>query len=188
MSRFPSLPAQPGLADVFSRFADSVGPLFEYHDRLLRGPSPLSIGERELIAAYTSALNACAFCAGSHRLVAQVHGIEPRVLDELLADPASPCVDAKVKPLLAYVRQLTLRPSRITDADAAAVFAAGWNEDALFHAISICGLFNLMNRIVEGCGVVTSAEVQAEQRERHEQMKDVPDPYQRFGRRLGIIS
>jgi uncharacterized peroxidase-related enzyme len=187
MSRFPSLPPHPGLADVFVRFADSVAPLFEYHDRLLRGPSPLSIGERELLAAYTSALNACSFCAGAHRAVAEVHGIDPALLERLCADPAAAQVDQRMQPLLAYVRKLTLTPARIGDVDAAAVFGAGWDETALFHAISICGLFNLMNRLVEGCGVKTSPEVQAEQRERHRQLKDVPDPYRRFGRMLGII-
>jgi uncharacterized peroxidase-related enzyme len=187
MSRFPSLPPHPGLADVFLRFADSVAPLFEYHDRLLRGPSPLSIGERELLAAYTSALNACSFCAGAHRAVAEVHGIDPLLLDQLSEDPAAAQLEPRLQPLLAYVRKLTLTPARITDADAAAVFDAGWDETALFHAISICGLFNLMNRLVEGCGVETSPEVRAEQRERHQQMKDVPDPYRRFGRMLGII-
>ncbi len=41
----------------------------------------------------------------------------------------------------------------MTRADADRVYAAGWDERALFDAISICGLFNLMNRIVEGSGI-----------------------------------
>ena len=38
-------------------------------------------------------------------------------------------------------------------ADAEAVFAAGWHEQALHDAVSVCSLFNLMNRLVDGLGV-----------------------------------
>ncbi len=41
----------------------------------------------------------------------------------------------------------------MTPADAEAVLKAGWSEDALFEAIEVAGVFNMMNRIVEGGGV-----------------------------------
>jgi hypothetical protein len=55
--------------------------------------------------------------------------------------------------VLRYVKKLTLTPSRMTRADADAVFAAGWDERALGDAVAICALFNFYNRIVEGHGV-----------------------------------
>ena len=186
MSRFPSLPARPALADVFTRFPEGAQALLTYHDAILRGPSPLSIAERELIAAFVSGLNACDYCHGAHRIVAEVHGMDPAVFGKLIADPATAGVDPKLLPLLAYVRKLSNAPARVTDADAASVYAAGWDEQALFHAVSICGLFNMMNRIVEGCGVVTDAATQAEQRARHESLKDQSNPYRSFGRRIGL--
>lgn len=186
MSRFPSLPPTLGLADVFSAFPRAVWPLLEYHDTVLRGPSPLSVAERELLAAYVSTLNACGFCAGAHRIVAEVHGVDPDLLEGLLADPAHPAVDARLRPLLEYVRKLTIAPASVRDADADAVYAAGWNEQALFDAISVCALFNFMNRIVEGCGIVTNPDVQAEQRARHMQFREDPETYRKFGRRLGL--
>jgi AhpD family alkylhydroperoxidase len=42
---------------------------------LLHAPSSLSRGERELIAAYVSALNDCAFCHHSHAAVASVTSV-----------------------------------------------------------------------------------------------------------------
>lgn len=36
--------------------------------------------------------------------------------------------------------------------------AAGWDEQALHDAASICGLFNLMSRIVDGLGVQAGDE------------------------------
>jgi uncharacterized protein YciW len=67
-------------------------------------------------------------------------------------------VDARLKPILRYVRKLTETPSRMTVADAAAVYDAGWDDEALLHAIAVCAYFNNMNRLVEGAGIVGTAE------------------------------
>jgi len=56
----------------------------------------------------------------------------------------------RMKPLLRYVGKLTLTPAKITPEDAQAVLAAGWHEQALHDAVAVCGLFNMMNRMVEG--------------------------------------
>ena len=47
----------------------------------------------------------------------------------------------------------------MTQADADAVFAAGWNDQALHDAVSTCALFNFMNRLVEGHGIKTRSGV-----------------------------
>lgn len=189
MSRFPSLPETPHLSDVFRRFPRGVRPLLEYHDVLLRGPSPLSVAQRELLAAYVSGLNACGFCFGAHKSIAQVHGVEPELLERLVQDPESAGVEPALLPLLAYVKALTESPNSIRPAHAEAVFAAGWDEDALYDAVSVCALFNFMNRLVEGTGVVTSPEVQAAQRERHEDLEsgNPSETYLEFGRRIGVV-
>lgn len=153
MALFPSLPENPHLADLYRKFPDHVKPILEYHDLLLRGESPLSIAERELIAAYVSGLNACNFCFGAHKLYARAFGIEEAVVDALIEDVATAPVDEKLKPILRYVAKLRHLPTQITAADAAAVYAAGWSERALFDAIEVAALFNYMNRIIEGAGV-----------------------------------
>ena len=50
------------LLAVFRAYPDTARPLLDYHQALLRGRSPLSVAERELIAAYVSGLNACRYC------------------------------------------------------------------------------------------------------------------------------
>jgi uncharacterized protein YciW len=52
-------------------------------------------------------------------------GIEDGLLDRLLDDLESAPIEQRLKPLLAFVRKLTLTPAQITQADADAVFAAG---------------------------------------------------------------
>jgi hypothetical protein len=48
------------------------------------------------------------------------------------------------------------RCQAINDADA--VFVAGWDERALYDAVQICCLYNLMNRFVEGLGLMPIAD------------------------------
>jgi uncharacterized peroxidase-related enzyme len=153
MRVFPSIEGEPGLDKVFRRFPHTVAPLLEYHDRLLRDASPLTVAERELIAAYVSGLNACTYCHGAHVVAARAFGVDEALFGGLMADLGSSGVDEKLKPILAYVGKLTQTPAMMTEADAQRVYDAGWDEQALFDAISVCALFNFMNRIVEGSGI-----------------------------------
>lgn len=145
------------LIDVFKKFPGLYRPLIEYHEVLLRGPSSLSVAERELIAAYVSGLNSCNYCHGVHAATAEQFGVAEGLLRQLLENPEHAPIDERLKPLLAYVKKLTHMPSRLLPADVEAVFAAGWNEQALHDAVSVCGLFNLMNRLVEGLGLTGDA-------------------------------
>lgn len=151
---FPSLPDDLQLLDLFRRFPHAVPPLLNYHDRLLRDPSPLTVGERELIAAFVSALNACDFCHGAHAIAAAAHGIDEQLLAAVLGNVETAPVDDRLRPILLYVRKLTRTPATMTAADAEAIYAAGWDERALFDAIAVCVLFNMMNRIVFGAGIM----------------------------------
>lgn len=151
MPHLPSLAADARLLQVFERYRATAKPLLQYHEALMRGPSPLSVAERELIAAYVSGLNQCRYCHGVHAATARAFGVEAERLDALLVDLDG--ADPKLRPLLAYVQKLTTAPTRVGEADAEAVFAAGWDEDALHDAIAVCCLFNFMNRYVEGLGL-----------------------------------
>ena len=67
-------------------------------------------------------------------------------------------VNENLKPVLKYVKKLTLTPTRMTQADADAIFEAGWDEGSFHFAIMICGMFNLYNRLLEGYGIKNSSE------------------------------
>ena len=84
---------------------------------------------------------------------ARVFGVEAGVVEALLEDIDSANVDDKLKPILHYVKKLNTLPSQMIKADAQKVYDAGWTEKALFEAVKVCGLFNMMNRIIEGAGV-----------------------------------
>ncbi len=128
---FPSLPTTASLGDVFARFPRGRAELMGFTDMVLRADGALGIGERELIAAYVSALNACGFCLNAHVAFARAFGIEADRLAALIDDPDATTADDRMRPLLLYVRKLTETPARMTAADAEAVYAAGWSEDGL---------------------------------------------------------
>jgi uncharacterized peroxidase-related enzyme len=158
MALLRSLPQNATLADLRRTYADLLEKLRPYGQRLMRGPSPLTPGERELIAAFVSGVNSCRYCHGAHSLVARAFGVDGAVLAASLDNTDVAPIDARLKPILRYVRKLTETPSRMTAADAAAVYDAGWNDEALLHAIAFCAYFNNMNRLVEGAGIVGTSE------------------------------
>jgi alkylhydroperoxidase family enzyme len=51
----------PGIIGLLAFRPETAKPLSELADVLLHGPNSLSPGERELIASYVSARNACLF-------------------------------------------------------------------------------------------------------------------------------
>jgi uncharacterized peroxidase-related enzyme len=130
-----SLPEGATLGDLRQEYADLFELLRPYAERLMRGPSPLTPGERELIAAYVSGVNACRYCFGTHAMVAHGFGIDEGVFERLMTDVDQAPVDARLKPILRYVRKLTETPSRMVPTDADAVYAAGWSDEALVHAL-----------------------------------------------------
>ena len=146
------------LLDVFRAHPETSGPLLDYHEAVMRGPSAYTVAERELIAAYVSGLNSCGYCLGVHSVTAARFGVADATLTALLRDVDTADVAERLRPVLHYVAKLTLSPAKVTPADTEAVLAAGWEQRALHDAASVCGLFNLMNRIVDGLGVSADQE------------------------------
>ncbi len=158
MTYLPSLPGEAGVIEVFRAYSEKAGPMLQYHQTLMRGPSQLSVGQRELIAAFVSGLNSCGFCHDVHSAIAGMFGVDEETLTTLVTDVDTAAIDEPTKALLRYVRKLTLTPSRVTPGDAQAVLDAGWSEEALHDTAAVCALFNFMNRFVDGLGVATGPD------------------------------
>jgi uncharacterized peroxidase-related enzyme len=153
MPHLRSLRSGASLIDVFKTFPETSAPLIEFHEALLRGPSPFTAAERELIAAYVSGLNGCGYCHGVHAATAERMGVAVGLPHRIVRDAELADVAPKLRPVLALARKLTLSPASVTKADADAVAAAGWDDAALYQAVAVTALFNLMNRLVEGLGI-----------------------------------
>ncbi|MBH8554093.1 carboxymuconolactone decarboxylase family protein [Nostocaceae cyanobacterium CENA357] len=64
------LPSEfPGIIALMKYRSDTGKLIGELTEALLQGDSPLSAGERELIATYVSLQNECKFCATAHEAI-----------------------------------------------------------------------------------------------------------------------
>jgi uncharacterized peroxidase-related enzyme len=161
MPLFPSIVPGDRVPHVFAKFNTGVEkPLLLLHHQLMRSKdSPFSFAQRELLAAYISGLfSDCGYCIGIHGLIAERFGIQEGLIIDILKDIDNANIDDNFKPILHYVKKLTLEPTKMTQADSKAVLDAGWSERALYDALMICCAWNFMNRFVEGVGIDVEAE------------------------------
>jgi uncharacterized peroxidase-related enzyme len=152
MTFFKSLPPDAGPPAVFMKYPEIYGPWSTMSQAMMNGPSPLTQGERELILAYAAGVAGCDFVHVAHSEVAYAWGIEKGLVERLLEDPGSAPVSARMKSLLAFVRKLAATPNDITQADADAVFDAGWDEHALQDAVAVTARAAFMHRLVAAHG------------------------------------
>jgi uncharacterized peroxidase-related enzyme len=143
----------PQIWHLFAFRPDATDHLARFTQEVLRGPSPLSPGLRELIAAYTSRGNQCAFCAASHGAVSAELMQNEALVDSVLRDLEHSPLDEKYKALLRFVDRVNHDSGHITLADHVALRAWGWDDEAIYSAITVCALFNFYNRWVHAAGV-----------------------------------
>jgi uncharacterized peroxidase-related enzyme len=125
----------------------------EFIEVLLRGDSSLSRGERELIGAYVSGLNECAYCTNAHiaTAAAQLPGGSAQV-ELTLADVATAPISGKLRALL-DIAGLVQVSGRMVTADAVAKARAEGATDVEIHdTVLIAAAFCMFNRYVDGLG------------------------------------
>lgn len=71
----------------------------------------------------------------------------------MLEDPETAPVSPAERVLLRFVRSVNSRSFELRDEEVEAVRAAGWTDEAIYDAISVCALFNFYNRWCDGAGV-----------------------------------
>jgi uncharacterized peroxidase-related enzyme len=152
MPFIPSMPAQAGPPVVYLRYPEIYRPWSEMSEAMMNGPSPLTRAERELIFAYSAGLAGCSFVHVAHSEVAYALGIEKGAVERLIEDPETAPVDDRIKPLLAFVRKLTLSPCEIGQDDVDAVYAAGFDDKAFDDAVGITGRAAFMRCIAQAYG------------------------------------
>jgi uncharacterized peroxidase-related enzyme len=141
----------PGIAGLVSFRPDTGKALLQLADALLRGPSPLSRGERELIAAYVSRGNDCFFCESTHGACAarELDGgaeVVAATLDETERTAVSP----KLKSLLDLAEKVRRGGKEVTSDDIAEARAHGADDVDIHDTVLIAAAFCMYNRYVDG--------------------------------------
>jgi uncharacterized peroxidase-related enzyme len=132
---------------------DAARNLVGFSQVVMHDPAPISPGLRELIAAYTSSLNQCEFCMKAHAAVAAHIYQDDALVASVLRDPETSPLDEKEKALLRFVRKVTFAAADINPADTDRLRGIGWEDAAIFYAVTACALFNFYNRWVSASGV-----------------------------------
>jgi len=71
----------------------------------------------------------------------------------VLADFESSALDEPHKVLFRFIDKVNRDSPRILPADLDVVRSAGWTDEAIYFAITVCALFNFYNRWIDATGV-----------------------------------
>ncbi len=147
--------AEPGIRALLRYRPETGRPLSELAEVLLRGPSTLTSGERELIAAYVSALNGCRYCSSSHSAsaAAQLPG-GMALVEQVRADADTAPVSAKLKTLLAIAAAVQQSGLSVTAEQIAEARAAGATDLEIHDTVLIAAVFCMYNRYVDGLATI----------------------------------
>ena len=74
-------------------------------------------------------------------------------MEAVLEDYRTAPIPDREKVLFGFLERVNRESSRLQAEDVAAVLAAGWSEEAVYDAITVCALFNFYNRWVDASGV-----------------------------------
>jgi uncharacterized peroxidase-related enzyme len=149
----------PGITAGFAFRPETAPPMLELAEVLLRGPSTLTSGEREMIATFVSTRNDCYFCQTSHRAAAahHLHG-NYELVDAVRRDYENAPVAPKLKALLAIAGKVQQGGKNVTPEDIATARDAGATDLELHDTVLIAAAFCMYNRYVDGLGTWTPAE------------------------------
>jgi uncharacterized peroxidase-related enzyme len=114
---------------------------------------PIAPSLRELIATYTSSLNNCQFCMRSHAAVTTHLLNDAALVQAVIQDLESAPIPESEKALLRFVRKVTLESAKIVREDMQPLYAHGWDDAAIYYAITVSALFNFYNRWINATGV-----------------------------------
>ena len=141
----------PGISGAFAFRPETAKPLRALAEILLRGPSTLTSGERELIATYTSSQNDCYFCQTSHGAAAAHHlGGNFELIDQVKRDFQTAPISEKLKTLLAIAGQVQKGGKHVTSEHLQAARGAGATDLEIHDTVLIAAAFCMYNRYVDG--------------------------------------
>ena len=161
----------PGIRSLVMFRPESGKYLYELAQVLLRGESPLTEAERELIAAYVSSRNECTFCMSSHAAAARyLFKDKKQLVDVVLEDYKSAPISEKLKALLTIAGKVQINGKNVLTKDVREARSHGASDRDLHDTVLIAATFSMFNRYVDGLASFTPTD---------------PKAYEEMGVRLG---
>jgi uncharacterized peroxidase-related enzyme len=143
----------PGILGPMAQYPEASKRLRALAQELLRGDSPLSEGERELIAAFTSHENDCYFCSHSHGATARhLLGQDADLVDQVWDDLEAADVSPKMRALLRISEKVARSGREVSEEDVERARRAGADDRSIHDTVLITAAFCMYNRYVDGLG------------------------------------
>lgn len=110
---------------------------------------------KELIASWTSQVNGCPYCVGTHNYFLQMFGGSSELaaaIQHASSEDDLP-VDEPTKALLRLVSTVCRAAYKVSDTLWQQTLDSGWSSEQLFEAVFTTALFNSITRLVDGLGL-----------------------------------
>lgn len=151
--------ALPGIRSLVAFRPETGKSLYALAQVLLRGDSPLSPADRELIAAYVSHRNHCRFCTSSHAAAARcLYGDAAATVDAVLANLQQAPITEKLRSLLQIAGKVQILGREVLPADIATARAQGATDREIHDTVLIAAAFCMFNRYVDGLASFTPTD------------------------------
>jgi uncharacterized peroxidase-related enzyme len=149
----------PGIRSLVLFRPETGKPLYDLAQVLLRGASPLTEADRELIAAYVSHRNNCIFCTNSHAAAARcLYGDDKNRVDDVLKDMEQAGITGKLKSLLHIAGKVQVLGKEVSPQDIAAARELGASDREIHDTVLIAATFCMFNRYVDGLASFTPTD------------------------------
>ncbi len=150
MPHIPLAEHLPGITGLLEYSKDSGQPIRELTQILMRGPSSLSEGERELIASVVSNGNQCRFCTAAHTAAADLLIGDHETAEKVKQNIDTAPVSEKMKALLEIASLTRESGKSVTKPAIDRAKNAGATDIEIHDTVLIAALFCLYNRYVDG--------------------------------------
>ncbi len=133
---------------------EMASPLVTFTETLLRGSSPISHAEREIIASYVSYLNNCYFCFACHgATAAALLGLGIEFLDEIKEKLPNQDITPRLRSLLNIAEAVQQGGNYVDEFLITSAKKRGVSEIDIHDVVLISSAFCMFNRYVEGLNV-----------------------------------
>ena len=126
-------------------------PMSRVTQEAMRGTSPWSVGDRELMAALIAKINQCEFCTKAHSAVADLAYGSKIKASAVLCDLESAGIDQPLRATLLMLSKLT-REHAVDADDMRAVLAAGASLQQIEDSLAVSFSFNIIGRLADSFG------------------------------------
>ncbi len=147
-------PQVPGILQCFATHPPLLAHMMGLAKEMLFVDGALGRQNKELISAFVSASNRCAYCSDSHAYSFRMQGGDKDAVQAVLAcDVGSEAIAPAQQTLMQFAQKITEASQEMTAADMEGMQAAGWSHLQIAEAIHVTALFASFNRVVNAFGL-----------------------------------